>query len=42
MRKQGDSDGSVGYAVLAVTLERTPGAEIARSRSRASSCCLDF
>lgn len=41
MRKQGVSEGSVGYSVLAVTPERTPGAETARSRSRASSCCRD-
>ncbi len=39
MRKHGVSDGSVGNSALAVAAERTPGAETARSRSRASSYC---
>lgn len=41
MRKHGASDGSGGNSALAVSAERTPGAETARSRSRASSCCRD-
>lgn len=39
MRKHGVSDGSGGNSALTVAAERTPGAETARSRSRACSCC---